>query len=344
MIMNTTPPFSIRWHATASATLILLLMPSISVAGSLSVYTVGVVVDDAFTLPSELHRFSEDGTVENRWDIPTSRFATSMTTDGTSLFVGEFTQAIQRYDLNGMFLGEFADVSSLAGPDPGAPNLESDAAGNIYASYTGSFSQPRTSFRLGPDGSITGTYAHPDLVFPDGIDATADGTVYIVNGANLGAGLRLFKFDSSGGYLADFAIPETSNPSDIAINETSNELLIADEGNDSIHIYDISSATPTYSQTISGLRRTFDVFTDPMSGRIFGVTSTFENDVSSRTGYEVARDGTIVNSYFEDAPLDEQTITGIVALVVPEPGSMVLLVLVAGMLLRRCSPSDPKDL
>ena len=212
----------------------------VSEASALSVFAVG---NKRPGLEGELYRFNENGPMEQRWDIPDTRFGLSLATDGTSLFVGEYGRAINRYDLNGNFLGQFADVSGLAGPSPSSPKVETDLAGSVYTSFGGLSSQPRTSFRLDPAGTISQAFSHQDLVFPRGIDAAANGDVYIVNSAAVGVGNRLFKFNSAGQYLGDFPITPESNPSDLAINEANGELYLADEFGDAIHVYDIASGS-----------------------------------------------------------------------------------------------------
>ena len=170
---------------------------------------------------------------------------------------------------------------------------------------------PRTSFRIDPDGNITGVFAHPDLVFPHGIDATANGDVYIVNSAAVGVGNKLFKFGPDGAYIDDFAIFEARHPSDIAIDEIREELYIADELH-SIHVYDLASGTPIFSATIPMPGKyVFDVFIEPISGRIFG---TYIIPPFVSTGFEVSREGEVIHLYLEDPVPLEEAVGGIVAL------------------------------
>jgi len=300
-------------------------------------------------LQGELYQFNESGPLEQRWEISETRFGLSMATDGTSLYVAEFGRAINRYDLNGVFLGQFADVSSMAGSSPNSPKLETDSAGSVYTTFGGQASQPRTSFRFDQDGNISETFLHVDLVFPRGIDAAANGDVYILNSAAVGVGHRLFKFGSTGTYIDDFSIPKTNNPSDIAINELSEELYIADEFGRSIHVYDISSGEPIFSSTLPVPERTSDVFIEPISGRIFGTYYTIGRENPSNfphfTGFEISRKGSLLNLYTVDpAPL-AQGIRSIVAVFVPEPASVLLVFVSVGfcLLSRPRKPFSPSQ-
>ena len=179
----------------------LLVGTSATQAATLSVFGVGY--QSTTGLPSELYRFGENGTMEQRWDIPESRMELSLATVGTSLYVAEYGGAINRYNVNGTFLGQFADVSGMAGSAT-VPRLETDAAGSVYVTFGGMASTPRTSFRLDQNGNISAEFSQANLVFPHGIDAAANGDVYIVNSASVDVGNRLFKFSSDGVYINDF--------------------------------------------------------------------------------------------------------------------------------------------
>ena len=285
-------------------------------------------------LPTELYRFHEDGAMEQEWNLADSRQSTTLTTDGASLYVGEFSGAIERYDFQGNYLGQFADVGSLAGTMPTATLLEVDAAGSLYAAFGGFRSAPRTSFRLNQNGAVTATFSHVDLVFPSGIDSTASGDVYIVNSAGVGVGVRLFKFNAAGTYLGDFALPNAQNPADIAINEVTGELYVADEFDDSILVYDVLASVPIFKARLEAPGAATDIFVEPSSGRIFGSYSTLETDAMGiylkNTGFEISRDGDVLNLYVVDAPAREQRVRSLVAIKVPEPPRALVIMLIAG--------------
>jgi hypothetical protein len=219
-------------------------------------------------------------------------------------------------------------VSPLAGYSPSTPSVESDAAGSVYIEFGGFDSNSRTSFRLDQNGTVSATFSHVDLVFPRGIDADADGNVYILNAAGVGVGNRLFKFDASGGYVADFPIPESPHPSEIAINERAGELYVANEFGDSVVVYDITSGTPMFDDVLTVPGHITDVFIEPVSGRIFGSYYDLETDAMGlflrHTGFEVSRSGTLLQLFMEDGPPRDQTVRSVVAIAIPEPRSAVL--------------------
>jgi hypothetical protein len=295
---------------------------------TLSIFGVGYRTTTG--LPSEMYRFNENGPMEQKWDLVDTRQAVSLATFGTNLFVAGLRGPINRYGLDGQFLGEFADPSAMAGSSPNAPILETDSTGHVFVAYGGQSSEPRTSFRLDRDGNISGTFSHANLVWPRGIDAAANGDVYILNS---GIGERLFRFNSAGGYLNDFPIPQTDNPSDIAINEQRNELYMADEFDNSIHVYDISSGVPIFRDTWSLPGRTVDVFVEQTTGRIFGTFYVIERDDvglhSKYTGFEISQNGDVINLYVENEVPRQQSVRRIVAVAVPEPASVLLFLLAA---------------
>lgn len=291
-------------------------------ASDLTIYSVGPKSSDIygqFDLRGEFHVYEEDGTLLDVLDAPDVRSGSSLATDGTSLFVAEFGQAIEKYALDGTYLGQFADVSAMAGNSPGSHTIEADLAGNIYSVFAGNGSAPRTSFRLSPDGTVLQAFAHPSLVFPRGIDAAGDGTVYILNSAAVGIGNRLFEFDPNGNHIANHAIPAVSNPSDMAINELTQELFIADFFGDAIHVYDIAGATPEFLITIPTPDNTNDVFVEQSTNRIFGTYTDVAGDFRL-TGFEVGRDGTILSTFDDPFPADE-SIRSLVA--IPSPSTLI---------------------
>ena len=265
---------------------------------------------NAFGGPSDLIQFDQSGPQLAELGLPESFGVRSIATNNSSIFVAESSGAINRYDLQGNFLGEFADVSGLAGPNtignsgPSGQKIETDRSGNLYATFSGFSGDPRTSFRLDQSGAISATFSHPGLRFPAGIDADANGNVFILQVFALSN--SVFQFDASGNYVNDFALPSefpvVSRPADIAINEITNELFISDEIERSIHIYDLSTWPPTLIDTLPAPRPAADVFIEQVSGRIFGTTLSFVETATGALsfrseGFEVSRDGELVASY-----------------------------------------------
>jgi hypothetical protein len=289
--------------------------------------------------PTDLYQFNSDGSVKQRWSATESPGASTLASVGSSLLLAERGDlaiqfgAIDRYDLNGMYREAFANVSSMAGMTPGEQQIESDSTGRLYTAFSGFDGQPRTSFRLGHDGTIEVQYTHVDLVSPTGIDATANGEVYIVNGGFPEGAIRLFKFAADGTYLDDFAIPQVVAPADLAINEATEELFIADSFGQAIVVYDLSSGSPSFIDRLPMPRLPVDVFVEPTTGRIFGADQDLPIDFMGRfitySGFEISRGGEITTIFLEDASPREQTIRGIVAIAVPEPGSLGLWAMAA---------------
>ena len=279
---------------------------------------------------SDFHSFDQSGSHLATVAIEDSQSALALATNNDVIFVGEYQGAINRYDLQGNFLGQFADVSRLAGPNtigdfgPCGQSIETDVAGNVYSTFQGFQSDPRTAFRLDQSGAISETFSHPNLVFPTGIDADANGNVFILQGTS---GKRLFEFDSSGNYVNDYELPATISPSDIAINEETNELLMYDRsdiiGAGSVHVYDLSTRPPVMVDTLPVPEMAIEVFVEQVSGRIFvatldlGPPGTF---VFRSDGFEVSREGELVASYLQDTTRNP---TGSAIIAIPQPPTIL---------------------
>jgi hypothetical protein len=302
-----------KLKATALSFLALLLIgpgQPRATSASLAIYGISLNLNPGLT--SDIHKFNQFGLLEQTWSAAETRAATTAASIGSSLFLGEGSGAIERYDLNGVYRGTFANVSSLAGPMSVLHSLESDSANKLYAVFGGSTAGPGKSFRLGPNGRIEAQYSHVDLIFPSGIDATANGDVYIATGTARGLGPRLFRFSADGAYLADFAIQQVEHPAQFAINETTNELYIADQFGDAIVVYDLSSDSPSHIDTLEMPSTPLDVFIEPTTGRIFGSGFYRLTDVmgnfAANTGFEITRDGKLKTDFVENGRAREQTI------------------------------------
>ena len=240
-----------------------------------------------------VYRFEDTGAYDGSFAYD-SGILTTIATDGSDVFVGDFSSdEIRRYSADGTSLGVFVDTSGMLGSGASLNHIEFDAAGDLYATPAGFSSNPRTSRRFDASGTSTGTFSHADLVFPGGIDADADGNVYIVNSAAVGVGNKLFKFSSSGTYLGMYDITQVSDPFDMAIDEAGEILYIGDfyGGASGIKAYDISGATPTFLNSVStpGLNGVTGISFDPASGHLFAADSD--------GAIEITTSGTLVNSY-----------------------------------------------
>lgn len=295
----------------------ILLVGVLSLHGGVATAQVVFTAGDEFengSFVGSLNEFEIDGMLVERTPSPTDSFF-SLATDGSRILAGSGLSLVE-FDLFGNRLGVFANVPE-GGPNSMTALLETDEAGSVYVSFAGFQSAPRTSFRLNSSGIITQTFSNPGLVFPVGIDADADGTTWILNGAAVGVGNRLFAFSPNGVLQNEFALPEVDNATSIAISETLEELYISDFAGDALHVYDISSGSPIFSQSIATPTRPTGIFIEPNTDRIFG-TSFFEG------GFEVDRNGNLLNEYvFGGQPGSTSDIVAFV----PEPGSGTLMVI-----------------
>ena len=298
-----------------------------STALGLQVHTISRITGNDF-----LSVFDDSGTRAESSIIPSTGAFASLTTDNDRIFITSSDGGINQFDLEGDLLGGFANVSSSADPLMSSARqiLESDALGNVYTTFTGFQSTPRTSFRLAPDGSTSASFAHPDLVFPVGIDADSNGNVFILNSALDGD--RLFQFDESGSYIDDFAVPGVTRPSDIAINEVTNELFIGDLG--AIRVYDLTSDGPLLVGSLQAARNldVNDVFVEPSAERILGATFDIFNE--NNVGFEVSREGELVNTFAVTAGQQNLGVSAIAVISdntisVPEPTATGLLLIAA---------------
>ena len=277
------------------------------------VHLFGVGHTRTFGQPGELYTFDLNGDFDQRLFLPTAVNPSTAATIGGKLLVAEFRGAIESYTLAGDYLGQFADLTSLAGQQLNSQLLETDAVGNVFVAFGGQGTLPRTSFRLDGQGNITAQFSHPNL-HPTAIDAAANGDVYIMDAFD-----RLIRFTSAGDYVNTYPLAQLNGGSDIAISETTGELYVADYSGGAVLIYDLTSGAPVYQDSIAINERVLDVFIEPKSGRIFG---TYSTDLGAAIGFEISRNGTIIKTYSEDAANtgdNGQNFDHIIAIAIPEP-------------------------
>ncbi|MCO6456926.1 MAG: Ig-like domain-containing protein [Pirellulaceae bacterium] len=252
-----------------------------------------VVAQDSVS-DSGILRFSETGTFETNFG-GTSNILRTMATNGTDLFVGNFSSNhVLRYAPDGSFLGTFVDTTGQLGSGADIAKVEFDGAGNLLVTPSGFQSNARTSRRYNSSGSTTASFSHPNLVFPNGIDADAAGNVWIVNSAAVGVGNQLFKFSPTGTFLGQFSIiGQVNSPNDLAIDEANGILYVGDEfgGTSGIKRYNISSGTPVFqgSVTTPSLSGVLGISYDPASGHLFAT--------DSGGAIEITTSGSLVHSF-----------------------------------------------
>jgi hypothetical protein len=224
-------------------------------------------------------------------------------------------RAIQRFSLDGQYLGKFAVSDS-------AMYLESDRQGNVYAA---GFLRTAVATRFNSLGVVTQTFSHPDLVRLNGIDADNEGNVYIVSRRSQDD-VRLFKFAQDGTFLNSTLLGATP-ARDLAIDESGRQLFLAiDAGTitERIQVFDISGGVPTFVDSIA----------TPPSASLLGVhfaprTSNIlaTQWITTPRGLEYSPNGTFLAQYVVTGG---RNVFDIATLPVPEPEMTVIIL--AGIL------------
>lgn len=231
------------------------------------------------TFSHVFHRLDEESDAEG-WVVPTTHFFTDVETVGSSVYLAVFGGPIQEYSRDGKFLRTLVDLTSVAGRSPNSQMLNSDLSGNLYSAFSGSASQPRTSFRLDRDGNILATYSHADLVFPRGVSASSNGEVYIAN--SFGGGIqRLYRFASNGDFLASYPLTSPmKSVSDLAINEARNIVYMTHEFVPEVYVFNLIDGAPVYSHSLPGVAGMRKLSVEPISGRLFATHGPYIAEVA----------------------------------------------------------------
>lgn len=319
-------PLSRRIYLLSAACLILIAAPTVA-AQQISFYEIGYGPDGV----SKLVHFDNNGVMISERKIPeTESVASAALHDGT-IYVDAAVGLITEYDLSGNYLDQFPNVASQAGNSLGNPDLESDAAGNIYADFGGEDAEPRTSFRLDRTGAVSQTFSHPDLRFPTGIDAAANHDVYVVTGTANANGDKLYRFNAAGTFVASYPLPQPTDPFDLAIDEARNDLYVADEYNKSIFKYDISSGAPVFLGSIPLPRYPTSIYVEPSTGDLFGLL--YGIVFGDTPAFHFSQSSGTLNLFYSDSIVPG----AIVAVAVPEPdvASLVLVLGISRVMFRR---------
>lgn len=283
-------------------------------------------VDDTTSMNSVFQLF-ESASRSPSWTAERTTFATDIEVVGKYIYLAEFDGSIQKYSRGGQHQRTFTDLSSRAGARTNFQHLSSDLAGSLYSAFSGSSGTSRTSFRMSESGSVLATYSHPDLVFPDGIDAAMTSDVYIANGSANGAGRRVYRFRQNGSFINSYPLPEPSHVASLEIDEFRSRMYICDSFAGSILAYNIATGVPVFTGTLPALPGISSICVEPLSGRLFA-------DYGSQA-LEIALDGS-------GAHVVAQGVGNMRALdvyVLPEPASLTLAVPLILGLLRARSPN-----
>ena len=309
--------FVLGWTLSVSA------IPGAAVGQSSIVF---MTSDDLFPgLQSRLHRFDAGvETFANDTGAPTA-FQGVTIHHGEVLVADYIGEQIQRFSPNGTYLGGFASIVNPV-------FLESDSSGNVYMTH--SSIGPSVATRYSSTGSVTQTYSHATLGSPRGVDADAAGSVYIADGSGV-SGNELIKFSSDGNFLNSISI-DPIQPFDLAIDEASSLLYLADQGSrgDGIKVFDISGAMPSLvgSVTTPANSVIVGVHFAAESGNILAVDSGLTPGTDPR-GLEYSPGGMFLREYLPSDAIVAWDITTI-----PEPSSCVLVMLgMLGAMFRRPS-------
>lgn len=290
---------------------------ALSCAVSINVSAAGIFLtaSDTFGVDWNLHGFDGESEVFASGAASNSAFH-GVTVLGSDVLVADYTEeVIQRFDTNGNLLTPFASIQ-----DP--TFLESDSAGYVYTN-PGPLGSA-TATRFDSAGAVSQTFVSPTGGSFRGIDADANGNVYVAVASGTSS-FAIEKYDASGTFLS--SSPITGVAFDLAIDEAGERLFVVDETptTGGIQIYGISGAAPMYMGDIP-------VASDAvMSGVSFSAElgTVFATDLGTVSdnprGWELALDGTVLQTF---TPTGAGVAFDIVR--VPEPSTCVIALMAIG--------------
>jgi hypothetical protein len=273
-----------------------------------------IVFMNADTSSSRLFRF-DNGAQTFGVPAPSGSAFHGLTVLNGNVLVADYGgDAIRRYTPNGVPAGNFAVTTSPT-------FLESDSGGNIYTN-PGPLGQP-VATRFNSAGVVTQLFTDPGLHQLAGMDADAAGNVYVAD--IFGSTRSLFKFTPAGVFLTSIPLDPSIVPRDMAIDEASNRLYLADGSSSGpatkIRVFNIAGAVPVAAgtlptpagATIEGIHFAAE------SGNIlvtdFGVPSNIPR------GFELSPTGTLLQTY---TPTPASFGFDITTFVIPEPAASLL--------------------
>lgn len=254
---------------------------------------------------SQLHRFDDEMETLAIGPVDDAAFH-GVTRLGDNILVADYrTEVIQRFALDGTLLPVFANYQNPV-------FLESDSRGAVYTSSAALRSAVAT--RFDSSGAVTQTFTSPTANMFVGIDADAEGNVYIATGD------AIEKYAPNGDFLS--ATPIDAQAFDMSIDEQGQVLYLTDSGAPlaGVRRYDISSGAPVLDGTIPTPAESAiaGLHYSPQLGTLF---ATDQGPLSGDPrGMQLALDGTLLATY---RPEDIDVALDIVY--VPEPMSALLL-------------------
>ena len=252
---------------------------------------------------------------------------------GDNVLVADFGDAdvIRQFTTDGVELAPFAATLAVF--------VESDSSSNVYSTTGGLEPGNKTLTRYDSAGAVTLSVTSTSASGLLGIDADSAGNIYVVADSGLGSTPNwIEKYDSAGNLLN--STPVLGTPYDISIDEVGQQLFVAGQ-NSEIQIFDIGGPAPVLSGTIN-------TPSDWITGGVGfssdnGTLMVAENGIFTgvAAGYELALDGTVLNSYLPSSA--ELAFDILVTKSVPEPSTLVLaglgLLSVVGYRVRRSMSS-----
>lgn len=271
------------------------------------------VEDPVVNLDAQLYGFEGESEVFAAQSGADSAFQGTVILDNTVLVADYRSEAIRRFSLGGTLLPDFASFL-----DP--TYLEVDRSRSIYVTH--SSIGPAEATRFDSAGNVTGLFTALRAGTFHGIDADAEGNVYVVFEVSGNSNQEIQKFAPDGTFLG--SLPINTIAFDMAIDEIGERLYLAggQPGNSGILVYDISGNLPIFEDSIAvgpdteviGLHYSADL------GTLF---ATDHGQLSGDPrGLQLALDGTVLATY---RPTGAELVFDITHRV-PEPATTLLAI------------------
>ena len=174
------------------------------------------------------------GTENGQLDFPRGMAVDSR---GNILIADTNNNRLQRFSVNGIFLGVIGSKGEGQGEFREPSGLAVDSDGNIYVADTGN----RRVQKLKADGTFLTEWrgAEPGFDAPREVAIGSDNTIYVVDESRA----EIVKFDTDGNVLAVWGTRGSGNeqfntPTSIAVDAKNNKVYVSDPPNRRIQIFD----------------------------------------------------------------------------------------------------------
>lgn len=288
-----------------------MIVPSASGAVFLSGFN---PTDPDFTL---LLEFDARGNYVGKTPWSDNSFVWSITPRGDGL-LGAGDGVIKQYSTDAEAGETFVGGISSSLPT----RIETDIYGSIYVANGSSFLQ-----RYDPDGNLTGNFSSLSLPHLRGVDADASGNIYVRSHNDLvvinptGAIEHTISYRPNGNII---------DAADLAIDDATDRLFVADEKSPQVAVFDISGDVPIQLPSFETPVDTIGLFVSAENRRLYATAAPNLRMPNLTQAIELDLDtGELIRSYNLQFSQGGLAITDIVAFV-PEPSSVVVALL--GML------------